>query len=192
MGWDGFLRLVESRWSGVGKLKRSGSGFSTAKPAAAPNHQVTKSSADHAAKGQQAVALINQGKLQEAETIYRDLIAAGTTNHIVYGNLAAICGMRERFDELIHLLNKALEYKPNYPSAHYNLGIALQEQGGLNAAIASYNKALELKPNYPAAHYNLGIALQEQGDLTAAIASYNKALELKPNYPEAHLSLIHI
>ena len=169
----------------MGKPKRSSGGFSAAKPAAAPKQQITKSSADHAAKEQQAVALTNQGKLQEAEAIYRDLIAAGTRNHAVYGNLAAICGMQGRFDELIELLRKTLQLKPNYPEAHNNLGIALKEQGDLDAAIASYNTALQLKPNYPEAHNNLGNALKEQGDLDAAVASYNTALQLKPNYPEA-------
>ena len=121
----------------MGKPKRSGTGFS-AKPAASPKQQITKSSGDQAAKEQQAVALINPGKLQEAEAIYRDLISASTNNHIVYGNLAAICGMQGRFDELVELLKKALQLKPNYTEAHYNLGIALQEQGDLDAAIASY------------------------------------------------------
>ena len=170
----------------MGKPKRSSGGFSAAKPAAAPKQQITKSSADHAAKEQQAVALTNQGKLQEAEAIYRDLIAAGTRNHAVYGNLAAICGMQGRFDELVELLKKTLLLKPNYPEAHNNLGTALQEQGDLDAAIASYNTALQLKPNYPEAHNNLGSALKEQGNLDAAIASYNTALQLKPNYPDAH------
>jgi len=185
----GFLILVKNKWSGVGKPKRSGSGFSAAKPAAAPKEQISRSSADHSAKEQQAVALINQGKLPEAEAIYRDLIAAGTRNHITYGNLAAICGMQGRFDELIELLKKALKIKPNYPDAHLNLGNALQAQGDLDGAIASYNTALQLKPNYPGAHNNLGVALKEQGDLDAAIASYNTTLQLKPNFPEAHYNL---
>ena len=109
----------------MGKPKRSGSGFSAAKPAAAPKQQVVKGSTDHAAKEQQAVALINQGKLQDAEALYRDLIAAGTKNHIVYGNLAAICGMQGRFDELIELLKKALQLKPNYPEAHWNSSLTM-------------------------------------------------------------------
>jgi tetratricopeptide (TPR) repeat protein len=181
--------LAESSWCGVGKPKRSGSGFSAAKQTAAPKQQITKSSADHAAKEQQAVALIDQGKPQEAEAIYRELIAAGTRNHIVYGNLGAICGMQGRFDELVELLRKTLQLKPNYPDAHNNLGVALKEQGDLDAAIASYNTALQLNPNYPDAHNNLGNTLKEQGDLGAAIASYNTALQLNPNYPDAHNNL---
>jgi Flp pilus assembly protein TadD len=113
----------------VGKPKRNSNGFSAAKPTAAPKQQVAKSSADHAAKEQQAVALINPGKLQEAEAIYRDLITAGTRNHIVNGNLAAICGMQGRFAELIELPRKTLQLKHNYPDAHNNLGNALKEKG---------------------------------------------------------------
>ena len=42
--------MAESRWCGVGKPKRSGSGFSAAKPEAAPKKQVADGSADHAAR----------------------------------------------------------------------------------------------------------------------------------------------
>ncbi|MCT0214745.1 tetratricopeptide repeat protein, partial [Synechococcus sp. CS-1330] len=173
----------------MGKPKDKAAGFSNPKASPARQQPKAKNSADHSQQEQQAVALINQGKLQEAEAIYRGLITAGTRNHIVYCNLAAICGMQGRFDDLIELLKKALQLKPNYPDAHNNLGVALKEQGDLDAAIASYNSALQLKPNYPEAHNNLGNALKEQGDLDAAIASYNTALQLKPNYPEAHNNL---
>ncbi|MCP9821793.1 glycosyltransferase family protein [Cyanobium sp. L1E-Cus] len=138
---------------------------------------------------QQAIELINQGKLEEAETIYRKLIEEGTKNHIVYGNLAAICGTQDRFDELIELLRKTLHLKPNYPGAHYNLGNALKAQGDLTAAIGSYNTALQLNPNHQDAHINLGNALKAQGDLTAAIGSYNTALQLNPNHPNVHNNL---
>ena len=148
-----------------------------------------KNSADHSQQEQQAVALINQGKLQEAEAIYRELIAAGTRNHTIYGNLAAIYLMQSRHDKSVPLLQKALEIKPNYPDAHNNLGVALAEQGDLEAAIASYNTALQLKSNYPDAHNNLGVALAKQGDLDPAIASYHTSLQLNPNYPDAYYNL---
>ena len=171
------------------KHKRSGHGFSASQPKAAITHQVANSSAEQTAKEEQAIALIKQEKLQEAASIYQELIAAGTKNHIVYGNLAAICGMQGKLDELIELLRKALQLNPTYPDAHNNLGIALQKKGELTAAIASYNTAIQLKPNYPDAHNNLGNVLQEQGDLTAAIASYSTALQLNPNHPDAYYNL---
>ena len=170
----------------MSKRRDQGFGFSLT-----PKSKATKAqpSVDHSTKEKQAIALINQGKLSKAETIYRALVSAGTRNHLVYGNLAALCGMQGRFKEVIELLRKALELKPNYPEAHNNLGNALKEQGNLDAAIASYKSALQLKPNYPSAHNNLGNALKQQGNLDAAIASYNSALQFNPNYPDAHYNL---
>ena len=171
----------------MNKSRRSVRGFSAGR--SARKARIKSRPASCAELEVLAIDLINQDNFSEAEAIYREIIAAGTSNHAVYGNLAAICGMQGRFDELIVLLKRVLELKPDYPDAHNSLGIALQKQGDLVAAIASYSKALELKPNYPAAHYNLGNALKGQDDLAAAIASYNKALELKPDYLEAHYNL---
>ncbi|TGG79893.1 MAG: tetratricopeptide repeat protein, partial [Aphanocapsa feldmannii 288cV] len=134
---------------------------------------------------QQASKLIHQGKLKEAELIYRKLIQEGIRNEVIFSNLAAVCGIEGKKQEMVELLKKALSIKSNYPDALYNLGYILQEQGDLEAAIASYRKALSIKPNYPDALYNLGIALKRKGNLEAAIASYRKALAIKPNYPEA-------
>ena len=115
--------------------------------------------------------LINQGKLNEAELIYRELVATGSRSYVAHGNLGALLKMKGDVKNAVLCLKNALKLQPNFPEAHYNLGVALKEQGDLTAAIASYNSALQLKTNYPEAHYNLGVALQEQGDLTAAIAS---------------------
>lgn len=173
----------------MSKRREQGIGFSNIPESQTSRKKPVQGFSDYSTREQHAVALINQGKLQDAEEIYRELISAGTSNHHVYGNLATLCGMQGRFDELITLIRKALDLNPNYPEAHNNLGVALQDQGDLTAAIASYNNALKLTPNYPEAHNNLGNALREQGDLTAAITSFHNALRLKPNYPEAHNNL---
>ena len=138
---------------------------------------------------QRALDLTKQGLLEEAEAIYRQLIADKTESHVPYGNLAVICGMKGRWNEVIELVKIALILQPNYPEAQNNLGLALQNKGDNKAAIEAYNKALELQPNLPEAHYNLGNALQEHKELTAAISSYNRALEFQPKYPEAHYNL---
>ena len=74
---------------------------------------------------QRALKLTKQGKLKEAEAIYRDLITAKTTSHISYGNLAVICGIQGRWTEVIELLNIALKLQPTFPEAQNNLGLAL-------------------------------------------------------------------
>ena len=144
---------------------------------------------DDSIKEKQALAFIQEGNLKEAEEIYRDLVSRESQNYIVYGNLAAICIMKGDKRQGINLLKKTIKLKPDYPEAHCNLGVTLQEQGDLNAAISYYQQAINYKPNFPKAHYNLGLALQEQGDLEAASFSYQQAIKLKLDYPEAHCNL---
>ena len=161
-------------------------GFSNTPKSQPSRKKPAQSSAGHSNEEHQAVALIHQGKLQEAESIYRELISAGTSNHIIYGNLAALCGMQGRFDELIDLLNEAIEIKPNYPDAHNNLGVALQAQGDLSAAIASYNTALQLKPNYPDAHKNLSMTELQSGEYKSGWRGYEYRFQCKQ-----HKDIIH-
>ena len=82
--------------------------------------------------------------------------------------------------------NKAIDIKPDYANAYYNLGIALQELKKLKEAIEAYNKALSIKPDYPDAHYNMGNAFREQGKLDEAMQAYNRLLSIEPDYVEAY------
>ena len=168
--------------------KRVASGFSSATSAGA-KPEVKKSSTNHRDREQQAISLINQGKLQEAEVIYRSLVKENTKNPIVYANLAAICIMQKKFSGLVEPLKKALKIQPDFPEAHNNLGIVLKELGDIDAAIDSYNNALQLDPKYADAYNNLGNALKDKSDLDAAIDSYTNAIEHKLNFPDAHNNL---
>jgi len=72
---------------------------------------------------------------------------------------------------------------------HNNMGLALQEQGKTDEAIAHYTEALLIQPNYVDVHNNLGIVLVKQGKVDEAIGHYAKALRIKPDYSEAHYNL---
>lgn len=138
---------------------------------------------------QQALLLIQQGRHQQAEAIYRHLVEAGSTNPMVFSNLAALCGMAGRFDALIEWLERALEIQPDYPEALNNLGVAYKKQGRLDAAIAALSRAIQLQGDYHDAHSNLGICLNEMGDLEGAAASLRRAIMLRPDFSEAHYNL---
>ena len=66
------------------------------------------------------------------------------------------------------------------------LGAALQGQGKLQEAVASYNKAIQIRPDYPEAHNSLGNALKDLGQLDEAVASYNQAIQIRPDYADAY------
>jgi len=93
------------------------------------------------------------------------------------------------YQNLVTLYTATLAKNPGCWMAHYNLGIALKDQGNADAAIAHYRRAIELRSSYAEAHYNLGRLLVQKGLLDEAIAHYEKALEINPADAEAHNNL---
>ncbi|MGF1935078.1 MAG: tetratricopeptide repeat protein [Nostoc sp. ChiQUE02] len=84
---------------------------------------------------------------------------------------------------------QAIALQPDFLEAHYNLGLALQEQSELEEAIptavnyASSKKLLKINPNYGEIYLNLGKIYQEQNNLTEAISAYRQGLKLiNPHY----------
>ena len=65
-------------------------------------------------------------------------------------------------------------------------GVAKDNSGEHEAAIADYDAAIGLKPNYAETYYNRGNAKAGHGQYEAAIADYDKAIRLKPKYTEAY------
>ncbi len=167
----------------MGNTKKRGGGFSDAKLAQPTKQSSTHSTATHAAKERQAVALINQGKPEEAQMIYRELITARTRNPITYLNLAILLGRQGRFSEMVEPLKIAIELDPNNTDAHTNLGTSFKEQGDPESAISSYTKAIKIKPHHELAHYNLGVLYHENGDLAAAIDAYKNAISINACSP---------
>ena len=93
------------------------------------------------------------------------------------------------YRNLVTLYAATLTKNPGCWMAHYNFGIALNDQGDADGAIAHYRQAVELRPSYAEAHYNLGRLLARKGQLDEAIVHYEKALEINPDDAEAHNNL---
>jgi tetratricopeptide (TPR) repeat protein len=93
------------------------------------------------------------------------------------------------YHNLVTLYTATLTKNPGCWMAHYNLGIALSDQGDTDGAIAHYRQAVELRPSYTEAHYNLGRLLVQKDQLDEAIAHYEKGLEINPADAEAHNNL---
>ncbi len=89
----------------------------------------------------------------------------------------------------ISLYRHTLQITTDNSSINYNLGLALQAKGDLDAAIQEYREALRITPNSKNAHYNLGLALQTRGDPDAAIQEYRQTLWINPDEADAHYNL---
>src|ERR1041385_4196213 len=81
-----------------------------------------------------------------------------------------------RMAEAITALQRAVELKPGFSEAHYNLGAVYRVLGNADAALAAYRRAAELKPGFAAAHADIGSVLREQREYEEAERSLRTAL----------------
>jgi predicted O-linked N-acetylglucosamine transferase (SPINDLY family) len=129
------------------------------------------------------------GRLTEAETVYRQILAVQPNHAGALHFLGIAAHQTNRPDLAENCIRQSIAVAPNDANAHSNLGEVLRSAGRLDDAIVSYRHALEIRPAYPEASYNLGLALASQGRLDEAIASYRRSIDLAPNLPEAHNNL---
>jgi tetratricopeptide (TPR) repeat protein len=136
-----------------------------------------------------ALAHHRAGRLQDAEQIYRQILAANPNEANAWHLLGVIACEFGKPEMAIECIGRALQLRPDSADAHYNLARAFHQLERLNDAIASYRRARTLKPDYAEAHSNLGLALQTQGIFDEAVTSYRRAVELRPDHAETHYSL---
>lgn len=131
----------------------------------------------------------HSGRLQAAERIYRQILAADESVAEAHYNLGNALKRRGELDEATSCYRRALELRPDLVPAHINLGNTLRSQGRLGEAANSLRRAIELNPGLADAHMNLGNVLQEQGQLDHAVGCYLQAIELEPERPDVHVNL---
>ena len=135
---------------------------------------------------QQAWDLHRQGRLDEAEFRYRDVIAAMPDNADALHFLGVLEAQRGRFEAAADLIGRSVAIAPGNPAAHYNRGNALRELGRFEEALASYDRALGFNPADPATLNNRGAVLHALERPEEALASYDRALALQPAHVGAH------
>jgi protein O-GlcNAc transferase len=132
-----------------------------------------------------AVGLHQQGRLAEAEKLYRSILRAKPRHFEARHLLGILRSQQGRAEEALDLIGAALEASPNHPDALYNRGNVLVQLERYEEALASYDAALAAQPDNEEAHHNRGNVLSKLGLPGEALAAFDRALALKPSYPEA-------
>jgi protein O-mannosyl-transferase len=83
----------------------------------------------------------------------------------------------------------ALIQNPASCRAADNLGVALDDEGRIDEAIAKFRVAVQLDPQFFGAHFHLGVALAGTGREVEAIDQYELAIQLRPQFAEASYML---
>ncbi len=129
------------------------------------------------------------GRLQDAERLYRKILAAHPRHAGSLHLLGLIAEQLGRHQSAVELIGKAVAIDGRIPVFHYHLASALQSLGRLNEAVSSYRNAIALRPDYLEAHNNLGLALKDQGKADEAAACFLRAIALNPTLPSIHYNL---
>ncbi len=143
---------------------------------------------DHASLLQSALTLHQQGRFDEAEALYREILLSQPCHFDAMQLIATIAAQKKNFFEAVALFDEALAINPDHPGVLNNCGNALKELKRYEEALLSYDKAIALNPDYAEAYSNRGVVLKKLRRCEESVLSYNRALGLKPDYAEAYLN----
>jgi tetratricopeptide (TPR) repeat protein len=95
---------------------------------------------------QRAVALHQQGKLEQAERLYRAALAAQPSHFEALYWCGMLFYQQGRNSEALGFVGAAMKARPADATALASLGLIHATMGDLEQAVANYDRALALKP----------------------------------------------
>ena len=140
---------------------------------------------------ERALALHEAGQLDEAESLYRDVLAAEPAHPDALHYLGLVANDRGKPEAAIELIRRAIDQRSDRATYHLNLGNLLEAQGAVEAALAAYREAARLEPGATDAHFNVGLACLKLSRPTEAETSFRRVVELAPDDAGAYLNLGH-
>jgi Flp pilus assembly protein TadD len=135
------------------------------------------------------LALEGLGRINEAETAYRNAIAqqrnGSPKNAEPFIDLGNLLLEQNQIENAIAQLSQAREISPQESRAHTSLGKAYLRLNKLEEAQAELEKAVSLDPNSAGAHYLLGQVYRKKGWIEQAKTQIDRAAALNEQKPPA-------
>lgn len=136
----------------------------------------------------QALALHQQGQLDEAEKLYSRALKLQRDNFDALHLLGVLNQQRGKPGEAHRLIAQALKVNPNSPDALSNLAMAQSALKRHDEALKSVDKALSLAPGHGDALNNRGNVLLELKRPAEAIAAFDAVLAKAPRHLQARIN----
>ena len=122
---------------------------------------------------------------------FNQLVVKDSKNHIGYNNLGVAQKKLRNFNLAARAFKNAIQIKPDYAEAYYNLGNCFSNTK-INHAIKSFKTAINLQPNYPDAYLNLGNCHKRLNNQIEAIEAFSNGLNCDPSNYDLSVSLIEL
>ena len=141
----------------------------------------------------QALALESQGRADEAERLYRDILHADRKNGTAIYRRAVLASQRSAHDEAVRLVQSALKHVPDNIRARVDndFGLIMRrhgdfalEQGHVKDAAASYAEATRFNPVDAQAHFAEAVCRLILGDFAKGWPKYTWRWKAYGDAPE--------
>jgi len=136
-----------------------------------------------------AQQLHQQGRLAEAEPLYREILAASPNAAGPMHFLGLLCMQRGDLVQADALMAAALRHIRD-PLFLSNYGMLHARAGRHDKAVELYQEAVDRDPAHAEAWFNLGVSRAELGESSQAMAAYRKAIAIRPDYTRALFNLL--
>ena len=140
-------------------------------------------------KLESAVRLHNEGKLDAAEALYRELLRDAPGHQAALHLTGLIAYQRGRYREAVTLIEMSLAGGATTAAIHTNCGVAYRALGEFDQAARHFARAIALDPQFVNAHQNYALVLWDQGLPQQAAVHFEIALALRQDSPEANFYL---
>ena len=74
----------------------------------------------------------------------------------------------------------------NASDEHYKRGLALEDKGDHDKAIAEFNEAIRLDPQNAFAYKGRGVAWSKKGEFDRAMTDFDESLRINPKFADAY------
>jgi tetratricopeptide (TPR) repeat protein len=133
---------------------------------------------------EEGVRALKAGRMDEAETAFRAVLAKGGETAYVHNNLGIVLQERGQHDKAVVEFRAAARLDPAYVAPRILLGSSLLALGRVSEARTALERAVKLAPREPLARLQLARILERASDFPGAVEQYRALREMKPDEPE--------
>ena len=143
-------------------------------------------------KMERAIGLHQQGNLDAADALYREVLRA-VPGHAGALHLAGVIAhQRGRHREAVDLIESALAGGASTAAIYTNCGVAYRALGELDNAASKIAWAIALDPEFAEAHFNYALVMLDQGLKQQAAEHLEIVRTLRRNEPKTYFYLAHL
>jgi predicted O-linked N-acetylglucosamine transferase (SPINDLY family) len=135
----------------------------------------------------EALALHQQGKLANAEPLYRQILAKRPNNFQALHHLGVLKCQQSDNEEGVRLILAALQIEPFSVDALLNLALGLTNLNRLADAVGAFDRVLALSPRHIHALFRRAALLVKLDRAQDAIAGFDRLLTLDPRHVDGRL-----